>query len=95
MLQASDTIMGVDLIIVPVHLRNHWACAIIDLARKELVYYDSMVYRANLNVRSSVCAHCIGTWFISGSIATNACMNGVLASPCMNALQLSAGRRCH
>ena len=28
--------------IMPVHLGNHWTCAVIDLAAKELVYHDSM-----------------------------------------------------
>ena len=27
---------------MPVHLGNHWTCAVINLAAKELVYYDSM-----------------------------------------------------
>jgi len=40
--QMSATILDVDRIIMPVHLGNHWTCAVIDLAAKELVYYDSM-----------------------------------------------------
>ena len=30
---------------MPVHLGNHWTCAVIDLAAQELVYYDSMGVR--------------------------------------------------
>ena len=41
-LQLSETVLEVDRIIMPVHLGNHWTCATIDLAAKELVYYDSM-----------------------------------------------------
>ena len=40
--QLSDTILKVDCVIMPVHLGNHWTCAVIDLAAKELVYHDSM-----------------------------------------------------
>ena len=40
--QLSDTVLEVDRIIMPVHLGNHWTCAVINLAAKELVYYDSM-----------------------------------------------------
>ena len=40
--QLSDTILEVDRVIMPVHLGNHWTCAVIDLAAKELVYHDSM-----------------------------------------------------
>ncbi|QDZ18472.1 ubiquitin-like specific protease [Chloropicon primus] len=31
-----------DKVIVPVHQRVHWCCAVVDIAREELVYYDSM-----------------------------------------------------
>lgn len=41
-MQLSETVLEVDRIIMPVHLGNHWTCAVIDLAAKELVYYDSM-----------------------------------------------------
>ena len=30
---------------MPVHLGNHWTCAVIDLPAQELVYYDSMGVR--------------------------------------------------
>lgn len=41
----SATILEVDRVIMPVHLGNHWTCAVIDLAAQELVYYDSMGVR--------------------------------------------------
>lgn len=31
-----------DMIIIPVHLQMHWCLAVIDLAKKEIRYYDSM-----------------------------------------------------
>ncbi|KAI9002361.1 hypothetical protein BC832DRAFT_571405 [Gaertneriomyces semiglobifer] len=31
-----------DLIIVPVHLGNHWTCAVINFRRKRFEYYDSL-----------------------------------------------------
>lgn len=40
--QLSESIVEVDRVIVPVHLGNHWTCALINLAAKELVYYDSL-----------------------------------------------------
>jgi len=46
--QMSATILDVDRIIMPVHLGIHWTCAVIDLAAKELVYYDSMGVRPYL-----------------------------------------------
>ena len=33
--------LEVDLLLVPVHVGNHWTCACVDLARRELRYYDS------------------------------------------------------
>ena len=42
----SATILEVDRVIMPVHLGNHWTCAVIDLAAQELVYYDSMGVRS-------------------------------------------------
>lgn len=41
-MQMSGTILKVDRVIMPVHLENHWTCAVIDLAARELVYYDSL-----------------------------------------------------
>jgi hypothetical protein len=34
-------VLDVDLLLVPVHLGNHWTCACVDLQRRELRYYDS------------------------------------------------------
>jgi Ulp1 family protease len=34
-----------DKIIVPIHQQVHWCCAVVDIKRKELVYYDSMLGR--------------------------------------------------
>ena len=54
-MQLSETILEVDRIIMPVHLGNHWTCAVINLAAKELVYYDSM----------GVSCHCVsGSQFL-------------------------------
>lgn len=43
--QASPTVLDCDRVIVPVHLPAHWTCAVIDLQRQELCYYDSMGVR--------------------------------------------------
>jgi Ulp1 family protease len=40
--QMSPTVLEVDRVIVAVHLGNHWTCALIDLAKQELCYYDSL-----------------------------------------------------
>ena len=32
-----------DKVVVPVHQQVHWCCAVADIKRKELVYYDSML----------------------------------------------------
>ena len=32
-----------DKIIVPVHQKLHWCCAVVDVSKRELVYYDSML----------------------------------------------------
>lgn len=40
--QASSCILDCDKIILPVHQGIHWTAAVIDLARKEVAYYDSM-----------------------------------------------------
>ena len=40
--QRSESILDLDRVIVPVHLGNHWTCALLDLAAKEVVYYDSL-----------------------------------------------------
>lgn len=45
--------MGIDLIIIPMHLGAHWACAMIDSVANELVYYDLLVYQGSLSVRTS------------------------------------------
>lgn len=34
--------LEVDRILVAVHLGNHWTCAMVDLNKKELCYYDSL-----------------------------------------------------
>ena len=44
--QASKTILEVDRVIMPVHLGNHWTCALIDLKARELRYFDSMLVGA-------------------------------------------------
>ncbi|KAK9803343.1 hypothetical protein WJX73_005722 [Symbiochloris irregularis] len=40
--QMSECVLQCDRIILPVHLGMHWTCAVIDLKRRELLYYDSM-----------------------------------------------------
>ncbi len=42
LMQQSESILDVERVIVPVHLGNHWTCALIDLVAKEIVYYDSL-----------------------------------------------------
>jgi Ulp1 family protease len=37
-----DNILCCDRLVVPVHLPNHWTCAVIDLANEQIFYYDSM-----------------------------------------------------
>ena len=32
-----------DKIIVPIHQQVHWCCAVVDVSRRQLVYYDSML----------------------------------------------------
>lgn len=56
-MQLSETVLEVDRIIMPVHLGNHWTCATIDLAAKELVYYDSMGVNRPLHVPGSPLSH--------------------------------------
>lgn len=34
--------LSYDMIIIPVHLRNHWCLGVIDFTSKQLQYYDSM-----------------------------------------------------
>ena len=34
-----------DKVIIPLHLGNHWALAVINMNRKRIEYYDSMSYR--------------------------------------------------
>ena len=31
-----------DKIIVPIHQQVHWCCAVVDISRQELTYFDSM-----------------------------------------------------
>lgn len=39
--QASECILDVDRWVIPVHLGNHWTCAVVDLTARSLTYYDS------------------------------------------------------
>ena len=42
-IQTSPNVLEVDRIIIPVNLNNtHWACAVIYIKEKRIVYYDSM-----------------------------------------------------
>lgn len=40
--QASTSLLDVDRIIVPVHLPNHWVCAVIDMQNQIIAYMDSL-----------------------------------------------------
>jgi hypothetical protein len=41
--QASPNLLDCHRIVVPVHMgKIHWACAMIDLARRRLFFWDSM-----------------------------------------------------
>jgi Ulp1 family protease len=40
--QASASVLDCDRIIMPVHQGVHWVCAVIDLAQRKFVYYDSL-----------------------------------------------------
>ena len=40
--QASESILDVDRIVVPVHQGMHWVCAVIDLQQRKFIYYDSL-----------------------------------------------------
>ncbi|KAK9901672.1 hypothetical protein WJX75_007814 [Coccomyxa subellipsoidea] len=50
--QQSESILDLERVIVPVHLGNHWTCALIDLAAQELVYYDSLGGREDKIMRA-------------------------------------------
>ncbi|CAL8468186.1 g7725 [Coccomyxa elongata] len=50
--QQSESILDVERVIVPVHLGNHWTCALIDLVAKEIVYYDSLGGREDKILRA-------------------------------------------
>ncbi|KAK9845918.1 hypothetical protein WJX81_005972 [Elliptochloris bilobata] len=39
--QASECILDLERWIIPVHLGNHWTCALVDLSARSLTYYDS------------------------------------------------------
>eukprot|EP00887_Chlorella_sp_A99_P004848 scaffold4.g4848.t1 len=42
--QASESVLDCDLIVLPVNQGNsHWTCAVVDLAQRRLVYYDSLL----------------------------------------------------
>ena len=38
--------LDLDRIIIPVHQGLHWVCAVIDLANRCFIYYDSMGVRS-------------------------------------------------
>ena len=44
--QPSECVLDLDRIIIPVHQGLHWVCAVIDLANRCFIYYDSMGVRS-------------------------------------------------
>ncbi|EIE20629.1 cysteine proteinase [Coccomyxa subellipsoidea C-169] len=46
------SILDVERVIVPVHLGNHWTCALIDLVAQEIVYFDSLGGREDKILRA-------------------------------------------
>ncbi|OLY78783.1 Sentrin-specific protease 1 [Smittium mucronatum] len=30
------------MVIIPLHLGNHWCCAVVDILKREIRYYDSL-----------------------------------------------------
>lgn len=40
--QSSESILDCDRVILPVHQGMHWVCAVIDIANKRFIYYDSL-----------------------------------------------------
>lgn len=41
--QPSQSVLDCDRIVVPVHQGIHWTCAVVDLGKKELRYYDALL----------------------------------------------------
>ena len=41
--QPSQSVLDCDRIVVPVHQGIHWTCAVVDLEKKELRYYDALL----------------------------------------------------
>lgn len=41
--QLSGSVLDCELLVVPVHQGVHWVCAVVDLANKQLFYYDSLL----------------------------------------------------
>ena len=46
--QPSECILDLERWVIPVHLGNHWTCALVDLAARRLTYFDSYHVRACL-----------------------------------------------
>ncbi|RKP39788.1 hypothetical protein BJ085DRAFT_43705 [Dimargaris cristalligena] len=39
----KNDIFAKDLVVIPVHLPGHWTCAVVNVKRKRIEYYDSML----------------------------------------------------
>ena len=57
--QASESILDVDRIVVPVHQGMHWVCAVIDLQQRKFIYYDSL--KVASSARGGVCLKQLAT----------------------------------
>jgi hypothetical protein len=59
--QASASVLDCDRIVLPVHQGVHWVCAVVDLQRRRLVYYDSLKVSGWVGGCMSVCV-CVCVW---------------------------------
>ena len=48
--QPSECILDLERWIIPVHLGNHWTCALVDLAARGLTYFDSYHVRLYMGI---------------------------------------------
>ncbi len=71
--QASGCILDVDRWVIPVHLGNHWTCAMVDLAARALVYYDSYHVRTPRPARRARRALVSEVVEVAGSGSPQAC----------------------
>ncbi|KAK2079524.1 hypothetical protein QBZ16_001918 [Prototheca wickerhamii] len=57
--QPSQSVLDCDRIVVPVHQGIHWTCAVVDLGKKELRYYDALLVGWG---RDEACLEALARW---------------------------------